>query len=252
MEIQKLDIATASDKKIKEAFSKFLKRDFGYREKYLQSSYKKAFDGYSYMGQKDSSNQYENDKLHSFVLSEFHNTEDFPEEFQDFMNNEWKEIKQKVRNIELEIIKKSNIAEAVKLYEDDVIGYMMSCNFYPKPTSYRKNKKPELRLSSHKDISLFTVFPYGVSKGFSYQNASEENIGIEQKEKIIMFSGYFAEFITNGKMPALDHRVDLPENLNSERYSFALFSIPKPNKTFWHNNEKIKSEEYYSKYLSLF
>lgn len=252
LDIQRFDVEIESDAKIRNTFSNFLKRDVEYREQFLQKNYTKAFDGYSFMGQKDSSNQYEKDRLHSFVISEFNDINKFPIEFHDFLQHDWKNITQKLRKIEIDIVKDLGFQDLINLYEEDVMGHMMTCNFYPKPSVYQDNADAKLRLSSHKDISLFTIFPYGISKGFSYLNSKNENIEVEENNKLIVFSGYFLEFMTGGSIEALDHRVDLPKDLNSERYSFALFSIPKPNKTFLLNGEKIKSEEYYKKYLSLF
>jgi len=247
-----LSLPKRSDLKIKNALFNFVKKDSRYKNNFLQSKYNTAFDGYSYIGQKDSLNQYDTDMLHSFVLSEFQNIENFPKEFHNFLTEDWNELITTVRAIELNIIQKLNIPVLTQLYEDNIMGYMMSCNYYPKPISCESVAKNNTRLSAHKDVSLFTTFPYGVDKGLSIYDTDKNSIGIGEKEKMILFPGYFTEFITNNKIAALNHQVDLPKDLDSERYSFAVFSIPKPDITFLVAGKKIRSADYYEAYLSLF
>jgi len=247
-----INLPKKSDLKIKTALFNFVKKDSNYKNNFLQSKYNTAFDGYSYIGQKDSLNQYDTDMLHSFVLSEFQNIENFPKEFHNFLTEDWKELIATVRAIELNIIQKLNIPVLTQLYEDNVISYMMSCNYYPKPINCESSAKNNIRLSAHKDVSLFTVFPYGIDKGLSIYNTDKNSIEIGKKEKMILFPGYFTEFITNNKIKALNHQVNLPKDFDSERYSFAIFSIPKPDITFFFAGEKIRSEDYYEAYLSLF
>ncbi|MGY0407231.1 MAG: 2OG-Fe(II) oxygenase family protein [Polaribacter sp.] len=250
MNILEFDLLEKCDLTIRNSFSAFLKKPSNYKNNYLQSNYNNAFDGYSYMGQKDSLNQYDTDMLHSFVLSEFHNIEDFPQEFHSFLTDEWPQLKAKVREMELKIIQKSSIPFK-QLYKDDTIGYMMSCNYYPKPNACAIKAKNNLRLSVHPDVSLLTTFPYGISKGLSYFN-NEKQFEIGEKEKTIAFFGYFADFFSNGKIEALKHQVELPKDLYSERYSFAIFSIPKPNSIVRIGNRTINANDYYTKYLSIF
>jgi hypothetical protein len=45
--------------------------------------------------------------------------------------------------------------------------------------------------------------------------------------------------MSNGKLTALKHQVELPGDLESERYSFAMFSFPKPDSTLTFNGEKL-------------
>ncbi|MFB1022362.1 MAG: hypothetical protein QMC40_06340 [Vicingaceae bacterium] len=45
--------------------------------------------------------------------------------------------------------------------------------------------------------------------------------------------------MSNGKLTALKHQVELPGDLESERYSFAMFSFPKPDSTLTFNDEKL-------------
>lgn len=252
MNIRELNVFQKSDQLIKESFRDFLNQPNDYKNKFLQSQYKTAFDGYSFLGQTDSLNQYDTDLLFSFVLSEFQPTANFPKEFKEFLNTEWKELIAKVRESEIQIIKSQNSSNSIlELYEKDAIGYMMSCNYYPKPKNYKVKAKENTRLSAHTDVSLFTTFPFGIAKGFSYLKENKP-IALGNKEKTLVFNGYFSEFITNGKIKALNHQVELPKNLDSERFSFAIFSIPKPNSTFQIENKTISGEEYYKQYLSLF
>lgn len=250
--ITALDIITKSDTKIKKALSDFVNKERSYKEHYLQSKYKTAFDGYSYIGQKDSLNQYDTDMLHSFVLSEFQDFKYFPEEFHSFLKEDWNDLITTIKAIEVDLISTLDIPSLNNLYEQNVMGYMMSCNYYPKPRAYESVQKNNLRLSAHKDASLFTTFPYGVDKGLSVHDTYKTSIEIEQKEKMILFPGYMAEFMTNKTIKALTHQVDLPENLDTERYSFAIFSIPKPDATFVVGGKLMKGADYYKEYLSLF
>lgn len=47
------------------------------------------------------------------------------------------------------------------------------------------------------------------------------------------------EVMSNGKLAALKHQVELPGDLESERNSFAIFSLPKPDSTLTFNGEKL-------------
>lgn len=250
MQIIQSDLLEKCNKNITEAFSSFLKKEDSYKNKYLQSNYKNAFDGYSFMGQKDSLNQYDTDMLHSFVLSEFNNIERFPKEFHSFLKEEWPRITDKIKRHELEIIKKYQLPFE-ELYKEDKIGYMISCNYYPKPKDLVARNNTQLRLSTHPDVSLFTTFPYGIKEGLSY---CEKNQKFQMKElnKTISFLGYFAEYISDKNFFALQHQVELPKDLSLDRFSFAIFSIPKPSSKFIVNNKEISGKEYYEKYLSIF
>lgn len=244
-----LDVFEESDEKIRRAFSAFIKQPSEYRNSFLQPKYNTAFDGYSYMGQKDSLNQYDTDMLHSFVLSDLHSADDFPQEFQDFLSEEWLELTAHIRSIESKLIKKHNLPFGA-LYENDDMAYMMSCNYYPK-IKVSDIPSNNTRLSAHTDASLFTTFPYGIQSGLSYFDKNKF-VAVGEKENMIMFAGYFSEFMSNGEFKALQHQVELPFDLDSDRYSFAVFSIPKPESIFWINNQKFSGKDYYAKYLSLF
>ncbi len=239
-----------SDLAIRNAFTEFLNQPLDYRMNHLQSTYKMAFDGYSFMGQNDSLNQYDTDMLHSFVLSNLQETWNFPKEFQGFLQNEWPRLISHVRELELELIAQRNLPFK-ELYDRDCIAYMMSCNYYP--AVGRQNIKPvdNKRLSAHTDVSLFTTFPFGLSEGFSFHNEGQLN-HIGEQEHVFSFFGYFSEYVSQGNIKALYHQVELPENLNSERFSFAIFSIPKPTSSFLIGNSAISGKKYYSEYLSLF
>ncbi|WP_298763848.1 2OG-Fe(II) oxygenase family protein [uncultured Polaribacter sp.] len=250
--IKTFDLISNSDVTIRKALASFVQKDRVYKNNYLQANYKKAFDGYSFIGQKDSLNQYDTDMLHSFVLSDFQEVEHFPKEFHPFLKNEWKPLIKRIKALELASIKKLNNSILEQLYKDDVIGYMMSCNYYPKPLKYSAFAKNNTRLSAHKDVSLFTTFPFGIANGLSFFNEEKNRVAVGEKNTIIQFSGYFLEFVSQHKIKALEHQVNLPKDLNTERYSFAIFSIPKPNISFWLGNKKIESNNYYKKYLSLF
>lgn len=250
--LKELEIPAISDVSIKNALANFIKKDNVYKSQFLQSKYQTAFDGYSFIGQKDSINQYETDMLHSFVLSDFQNLENFPKEFHFFLQEEWEPLKKTVRDIELSIIEELKIPELKRLYDEDVIGYMMSCNYYPKPIHCHVVAANNTRLSAHKDVSLFSTFPYGVAKGLSYCYDNQEPVKMGDIDTMLLFSGYFLEFTSNNLITALDHQVELPKNANEERFSFAVFSIPKPNSSFLHQGKEISSTDYYKAYLSLF
>ncbi|MEO9571132.1 MAG: 2OG-Fe(II) oxygenase family protein [Polaribacter sp.] len=247
-DLKTTSIKKSNDESLKKAFKRFLERPTEYRKEFLQTHYDYVFDGYSYLGQKDSKNQYETDLLHSFVLSKFTTNQKFPKEFQSFLTNEWKPIVAKVKEIELEVIKQLNIPDLKDFYTD-TIGHMVSCNYYPKIN--RKVETAKLRLSKHKDVSLFTVFVFGVANGFSYENSLNEKLNLGSTDNIIIFPGYLLEFLTERKYKALEHQVDFTQK-NEERFSFAFFSIPKPNQDLIFNNTKFTSDFYYNKYLSLF
>lgn len=250
MKILELNRTIHSDKLIKSAFSSFLKESQEYRNGYLQSELKTGFDGYSYFGQTDSLNQYDTDMLHSFVLSDLQAIENFPKAFHEFLNGQWNLIREEVRSAELQIIKEYKLP-FLELYEADQMSYMMSCNYYPKAIGFQETAKRRTRLSSHTDVSLLTTFPFGISEGLTYWNSGSK-VEVGDQENMMMFPGYFAEFISKREVSALQHQVELPADLESERFSFALFSIPKPDAVFKVNGISYTGTEYYQKYLSLF
>lgn len=240
-------IPKCSDFTLKQAFKSFLSQPETYRKQFLQDRYNYAFDGYSYLGQKDSTNQYDTDLLHSFVLSEFSKVNSFPKEMHPFLDKQWVDLIVKVRSIERDIIKTLNLPGLEEFY-NNTIGHMVSCNFYPK-INYNQQTQ-QLRLSKHKDVSLFTVFVFGSKAGFSFQD-NNKNKKLKETDNIVVFPGYLLEYLSQGKYNALEHQVDFTE-IDKERYSFAFFSIPKPFQNIVFNQQKFSSESYYKDYLSLF
>lgn len=236
---------------LKTGFQSFLKGDTHYKEQFLQKHFNYGFDGYSFLGQKDSSNQYETDLLHSFVISDFCEAKIFPLEFQQFLQSEWNTLQKNIRALERDIIKKLNIQGLDEFYNKH-IGHMISCNYYPQTKNINFSAKNNTRLSEHTDVSLFTVFPFGFDNDFYYQNSKNEWVQIEATNNIIIFPGYLLEVFTEGKLKALNHCVKLPENRNTERFSFAYFSLPYPNRTFQMAEKDYTSESYFEEYLNLF
>jgi hypothetical protein len=237
----------SSDETIKKAFKAFLEKPESYRNEFLQTHYNRAFDGYSYLGQKDSLNQYDIDLLHSFVLSEYSSKDEFPKEFYIFLNNDWNRLISRIKRIELDIIMELNIPELNKFYNAH-IGHMVSCNYYP---AIEKKHAEDMRLSKHIDVSLFTVFVFGLTEGFAYQDSLNKKQLLKSVDNIVVFPGYLLEFLTQGKYKALEHQVDFTQS-NTERFSFAFFSIPKPLSNVQFGNLQFTSESYFESYVSLF
>ncbi len=235
-----------SENLLKKSLFDFLQKPIQYRKQFLQKSYQTAFDGYSFLGQKDSLNQYDFDSLHSFVISEFTEYSKFPEEFHQFFRSEWESLQSTVRRIELEVISNLNIPGLKEFYEKE-IGHMISCNYYPQVSA----PKNELRLSEHKDVSLFTVFLFGNDEGFHYKDQNGQMINLGIIDQIVLFPGYLMELLTQGKVKAIEHQVDFSQS-NNERFSFAFFSIPKPNSNIHFQNIQMTGNDYYEKYLALF
>tara|TARA_B100000809_G_scaffold249300_2_gene280438 strand:+ start:9620 stop:10384 length:765 start_codon:yes stop_codon:yes gene_type:complete len=252
IEVKESNLELKSDASIKSAFRDFLKKSLEYRSGFLQSEYNIAFDGYSFMGQQDSLNQYDSDMLHSFVLSDFQEVENFPKEFYEFLYGEWNSILEFVKAAEIKLVAKINNPILSELYASDVMGYMMSCNYYPKTNDCSQVAKNQTRLSAHKDVSLFTTFPYGISEGLSFENSAGLKVEVGNKKKVFSFPGYFMEYVTGNKISGLIHQVELPKRLDTERFSFALFSMPKPNSTLTIDGKEMYSEDYYKEYLQLF
>lgn len=242
------NIPKCSDLKIKLALKAFVKQPKVYKKTFLQKAYNTVFDGYSYLGQTDSSNQYETDLLHSFVLSEFTKSTHFPEEFQSFLNTDWDILKAKIKALELEVVKTLNMPELERFYQAN-IGHMLSCNYYPELAT--SNNDSKYRLSKHTDVSLFTVFVFGITSGFGYSNSLKEEKILNNTHKVVLFPGYLLEYLSNGKYKALEHQVNF-EVKNEDRFSFAFFSILKPSLQFTFNQKQFSSESYYQQYLSLF
>lgn len=236
---------------LKDGLERFVKREMGYKQRFLQSKYSYGFDGYSYMGQTDSSNQYASDMLHSFVLSEFEQKEKFPEEFSSYFDTEWKGMQARIREIERALILKLNIPSLIELY-DTHLGHMISCNYYPRTDSIAYHGKSATRLSAHIDVSLLTVFPFGFDNDFYFKDTQGAWKNIAPTKKVVIFPGYLMECITGGAIRGLDHRVSLPIDQSKDRYSFAYFSLPYPGHAFDLNGVRTTSEDYFQSYLDLF
>ena len=177
-------------------------------------------------GQEDSLNQYATDKLHSFVLSDLHEINRFPFEFQNFLSNEWPRLIQQGKSLELQLIKENNLPFE-QPYLEDKITYMVSCNFYPKPSTNVKSAKNNTRLSAHTDVSLFTTFPYEISNGLTYMEKGKQ-LELGERNETITFNCYLAELLSNEEIKALNHQVEYPvkQKLNvSNLHSFQFLSL---------------------------
>jgi len=97
--------AALDNSELQEAFRAFVNREGAYRLRFLQKRYGYAFDGYSFVGQSDSSHQAEDDLLSAFVLSEFYRVERYPAEFLGFLNGSWKDCLRTVRALEIELLR---------------------------------------------------------------------------------------------------------------------------------------------------
>lgn len=247
-------IPALNDTSYRDSLELFLDEPDSYRLFFLQKRYNRAFDGYSYQGQVDSTNQHMDDLLHTFVLSKFSSTEHFPEAFKLLLESEWDQTVQKIMGLERALCK--HMGEPFVVFYDQHIGHMLSANYYPPVSQFKKMSKGNNRLSSHPDASFVTVFPFGIPKGFSYQTPSGDWKTLDTCNQVVLFPGYLLQLCSNGLIKALEHRVVLPDNANEERYSFAFFSLPRPGQCFQYpnseNNEWTTTEDYIKAYLALF
>lgn len=230
---------------IDESFKAFMSRQISYRKHFLQTEYNYAFDGYSFMGQKNSTNQYAHDSLHSFVISDFHAVKNYPKELRLFMNTCWNELTSVVKEVEQSILHKMLVQSEIIQFHKKNIGHMMSLNFYP--IMKKQNIK---RLSTHKDVSLISIFPFGISRELFIIDENGDETNIPPTKNLIAFPGFLIELLSKGKIKALQHHVNCDELINLERYSYVMFSIPTTNINLPIIN--INSENYFKKYLSLF
>ena len=130
---------------------------------------------------------------------------------------------------------------------------MVSCNYYPAQNNFDCSAAENTRLSAHPDVSLITIFPFGVDGDLEYQTADGSWKTMTPTDRIIGFSGYLMELATDGNIKALNHRVKLSKNRNSERFSFAFFSLSFPDAQLSTlDEETISGKEYFEKYLELF
>lgn len=245
------DIPVLDSSSLKEALGAFMALDPGQRREYLQQHYNRAFDGYSYLGQSDSLNQGDEDMLHTFVFSDFHTPDKYPAAFHDYLRGRWVSDLRMIQELEFGILKALNIEGLLDLYRDG-FGHMVSCNYYP-PTEEIANTNDEGdRLTEHPDVSLFTIFPFGTDEDLQYQDQRGQWKSFGAHNSWVLFTGYFIEQYTAGKIKALNHRVKLNGKEKEERYSFAFFSLPKPGYQFKQRSDLLSSESYYKDYLSLF
>jgi isopenicillin N synthase-like dioxygenase len=249
--IYEADLTARQDLGLRKALYSFVQQPMTYKLNYLQAEFDQSNDGYSYWGQTDSQNQYATDMLHSFVISEFSPSEKFPLEFSDFFSAQWHSLRATVRKLEKRIIRQLEIPGLDQFYQDN-IGHMVSCNYYPAINDAQQTVENNTRLSKHKDVSLFSVFLFGLDCGFSYVAESGKSVQLGHKTGVIVFPGYLLELLTEGKIRALEHQVELPTELTSKRFSFAFFSVPKPGLHLKFAQLDMTTEDYFKKYLSLF
>lgn len=227
---------------IRAALAEFMTQPLCERLPFLQKHIDSVFDGYSFQGQTDSLNQGADDLVYTFVLSEFTEASKFPVEFQSFLNQEFKAISKSLSNLEKHLEKELQLT-----INHAQVGHMVSCNFYP---AHGENVH-SLLLSEHPDVSLFTIFPFGVDDQLEYEDHGIWK-SFPASDTMVIFSGFFAETISKGRIKALNHRVKARAKNNLERFSFAFFSIPAPKQKFTYLNETFFTEDYFKSYIALF
>lgn len=229
------------DNEFHKVFSDFIRQPLNYKKQYLQRNIQHVFDGYSYEGQLDSLNQGSEDLVETMVVSEHFDATTYPSEFKDIQTcilpGLWKELDKVLMDL--------TDTYAVNI-DWSCFEWMLSMNYYPPLLSAPKTP---LRLTEHPDISLFTIFPFGVdecleveSNGLWKSSPSKENMAFQ--------TGYFAQWMFG--ISASNHRVAHAVDWNKERYSYAFFLIPKPGTLWLKNGREIPVEEYYEDYLTLF
>lgn len=234
----------------------FMSTTTAYRRGYLQKEYGFAFDGYSHHGQADSSHQAADDLLHSFVLSDFYAHERYPSAFQAFVRDQWPALADAVGNLEMSIL--GSVQADVTNWYQQFAGHMMSANFYPPLQHFDTVAAGNTRLSAHPDVSLLTVFPFGLDSAFEYQDEHGQWLPAPVTDTMIAFPGYLLEWLTQGRVKALNHRVRLDAAQDRERHSFAVFSIPAPGATVSRPSaapgeapELLSAPQYFQHYCSL-
>lgn len=238
------------------ALRAFMQREREYRERFLQSAYGSGFDGYSYYGQEDSSHQAEDDLISTYVTSEFYGVERYPAELQAFLRTGWKEVLEAVRALEVELIAGLEIAGLAAFYREHV-GHMMSHNYYPPIEQFRTAAAGNTRLSAHPDVSMFTVFPFGIDRELELE--APDGAGarawrtVDASDSILIYPGYLMEMWTEGAIRAMNHRVRLGADRTAERCSFSVFSLPFPGRRFeMPGRGAMSSEAYFEAYGALF
>lgn len=242
------DIPAVSVAGLPAALRAFCHRPLCYRLNHLQSRYDVAFDGYSYPGQEDSRNQGPEDRLHSFVFSDFSPQEKYPPEFQAFISTCWAPLCRQVHALEQSLLLALGLAPVASQHQRH-FGHMMSANYYPAGNPVQPGSSP-LRLSAHPDVSLLTVFVQGLGHGFQYRDPTGCWRDAPVTHTVTVFAGELLEWLSDGTVPALRHRVRQQPN-DSERFSFALFSLPQPGASL-HSiaGATISTEDWYRLHLS--
>ena len=218
----------------------FLSRSEEYKAKFLQTRFNARFEGYSFMGQEDSANQYADDQLYTYVMSDYFDSKLHPDEFQ-LLFEEQEQLIPKIAAIERQLL--SQLLPELLDFFDRHIAHSLSANFYP------SGGTSSLRLTEHPDGSLLTVFPFGMDEEFSFEAPDGSWQRIQKTDEIVCFSGYLLECMTGIK--ALNHKVE-KEGPQQDRFSFAYFSVPKPESTFQTTQGLLSAERYFEKYLALF
>jgi len=215
-----------------------------------------AFDGYSYYGQEDSTHQAPGDLLHSFVFSDFFQVERYPVEFQSYIADSWPLLTATLRSIEQQILQ-SLPGTVSQLYREH-IRHMMTANFYPPLAEFEHAAAGNTRLSEHPDVSLFTLFPFGMDQDFEFQDADGDWHSAPDTNTMVAFPGYLLEWLSDGDIKALNHRVRLTANREQERFSFGVFSIPGRDATLSRTLastpdqvEHLSAQSYFEQYISL-
>lgn len=243
------DKAAISPQLFKNAFINFLNQPLKYQKEFIQKHFTYAFDGFSYLGQTNSTNQGVEDLVYTFVFSEFHPPGKFPPAFSLILNTKWQEIKAQITALEILLISELDLTGLEEFYQGE-LGHMVSCNYYPPLEMDQLHSN--YRLTEHPDVSLFTVFPFGLDGELEYCDKSGEWKRVPATENMLIFPGYLLEKWTYGECKALNHRVAMPTVAGSERFSFAFFSLPYPRRILTLAGREITSEDYFSSYLSLF
>ncbi len=238
------------------ALRAFMGREQGYRERFLQSAYGRGYDGYSYYGQEDSSHQAADDLISTFVLSEFYSADRYPVEFQAFLRKGWKDVLETVRTLEVELIAGLGIPGLAAFYRESV-GHMMSNNYYPPVQQFSAAAAGNTRLSAHPDVSLFTVFPFGIDGELELEadhgHGARAWRTVDASDSILVYPGYLMEMWTEGGIRAMNHRVRLGADRTAERCSFSVFSLPFPGRRFeMPGRGAMSSEDYFEAYGALF
>lgn len=250
------DIPVQSVAPVKRAMRDFMSAPMHYRRQFLQKAYGVAFDGYSHCGQTDSSHQAPDDLLHSFVLSDSFPAERYPKAFQAFVRDHWSSLASRIRTLELSLL--DTVPAAIAAWYRQYASHMLSANFYPPAQQFAAAAQGNTRLSAHPDVSLFTVFPFGLDNAFEYEDSLGRWVPAPVTDCMIAFPGYLLQWLSGGRVKALNHRVRLDTDHSVERYSFAVFSIPaqgatlsRPAQTPGESPEVLTAQAYFSQYCGL-